>query len=368
MKDYSDIDVKSAIRRSLAPARIFCLGALLAATVQIKCAEIFFDFAKDALNEMPAGFAPALTGTGEPGIWKVIEAEVPPSIPSITTRAEVPKKPVLAQLSRDLTDEHYPMLIYTNEAFGDFKFSTRVKCVSGVVEQMAGVVFRYKDEKNYYYVRASAKGNTFRFFKLVSGERSAPIGPEMVIPAGVWHDLAIECTGNQINCFLDGKQAIPTLTDNSFSSGRIGFWTKSDSVSYFSDAHISYTPREPYIKVLLRSMKEKYPRVKALKVYGHTPEKTAVRIKASTDETEVGQLGGETEEAIFEHDVPYFGKLDDTSVVATLPLHDRNGEVIAALRVEMKSFFGQTEDNAVARARPIAQDMERRIVEAKDIF
>jgi hypothetical protein len=55
-------------------------------------------------------------------------------------------------------------------------------------------------------------------------------------------------------------------------------------------------------------------------------------------------------------------------VVVTLPLHDRNGEVIAALRVEMKSFFGQTEDNAVARARPIAQDMERRIVEAKDIF
>jgi DNA-binding IclR family transcriptional regulator len=55
-------------------------------------------------------------------------------------------------------------------------------------------------------------------------------------------------------------------------------------------------------------------------------------------------------------------------VVVTLPVHDRNGEVIAALRVEMKSFFGQTENNALARALPIAKEMERRIVEARDLF
>src|SRR5688500_4044103 len=202
----------------------------LAALSQTHAADLFFDFAS---SHVLTGFHSTLTATGKPGLWPVIPDQGPSSIPTITANAPATKTSVLAQLSRDLTDEHYPILVYTNETFGDFTFSTRLKCVSGVVEQMAGVVFRYQDEKNYYYVRVSSKGNTFRFFKVVAGQRSAPIGPEMEISAGVWHELSIACQGNQINCFLNGKLAIPTLTDNSFTSGRVGFWTKSDSVSYF---------------------------------------------------------------------------------------------------------------------------------------
>ena len=134
-------------------------------------AELFFDFTKSA--ELPPGFHSTVSGEGKPGIWRTVEDEVPAAIPAIVANAPVPRKPVLAQLSRDITDEHYPILVYTNETFGDFTFKTRIKCVSGSIEQMAGIVFRYQDERNYYYIRASAKGNTFRFFKLVGGERSA---------------------------------------------------------------------------------------------------------------------------------------------------------------------------------------------------
>jgi len=45
-----------------------------------------------------------------------------------------------------------------------------------------------------------------------------------------------------------------------------------------------------------------------------------------------------------------------------------SAKVIAALRIELKSFFGETEKNAVARAMPIAKNMEKGIVEAKDLF
>jgi hypothetical protein len=330
----------------------------------IEAAEVYFDFgASNALS----GFHSTVTGEGKPGLWRVLEDEVPGTIPKLLPDAAVPKKSVLAQLSRDVTDEHYPILIYTNLTFGDFTFSTRLKCVSGAIEQMAGLVFRYQDEKNYYYVRASAKGSTFRFFKMVNGERSAPIGPEIEIPAGTWHTLSIECKGNKIRTLFNGKPVIPELTDNSFGFGHIGFWTKSDSVSYFTDAQVTYTPREPYVKALLRDIHQKYPRVQALRVYGKTAENPALRVMASTQDAELGEAAGEVEEQIFELDTPFFGKLK-TGVVVTLPVHDRNGEVIAALRVEMKSFLGQTEDNALARALPIVKDMERRIVEARDLF
>jgi hypothetical protein len=335
---------------------------------QAAAEEIFFDFSRDRQSEIPRGFLSTVSGEGEPGQWKIIDDEVISTIPALTPNAPPQRRSVLAQLSRDMTDEHSPILVYTNETFGDFKFTTRVKCVSGVVEQMAGVVFRYQDENNFYYLRASAKGNTFRFFKIVAGQRSSPIGPELEIPTGVWHELTVEAAGNQINCYLNGKQAIPTLTDNSFTSGQVGFWTKSDSVSYFADAHISYTPRVPFIRVLLQRMMEEFPRVEMLKVYARTPENPTLRIVASTDLHEVGNIAGETEPKVIERNAPFYGKLDANSIVVTLPLHDRNGDVIAALRVEMKSFPGQTERNAVARAQPIAREMEKRFVEAKDLF
>jgi hypothetical protein len=330
--------------------------------------ELLFDFTQGQPGQKPAGFESVLGGEGRPGDWRLLMDEVPAAIPSITSKAETPKKLVLAQVSQDPTDEHFPMLVYTNEVFGDFTFTTRFKAVSGVVEQMAGLVFRYQDPKNYYYLRASAKGDTFRFFKIVAGERSAPIGPEIPIQPGVWHEMSVQCAGNQILCFLNGKQAIPTATDNSFLSGKIGFWTKSDSVSHFTDAKVVYTPRIPLARVLLKEMSQKYPRILAMRIYSPAKSGEGMQVSASTKEDDLGKAGGKTEKAVLETNSPFFGRLKRNQVVVTLPLHDRNGEVIAALRIELKSFYGETENNAVARALPIAQEMDRRITEAKDLF
>ena len=51
----------------------------------------------------------------------------------------------------------------------------------------------------------------------------------------------------------------------------------------------------------------------------------------------------------------------------TLPLHDRNGDAIAAARFVLSSFPGQTEQTALARARPILKEMESRVRSAKDL-
>jgi hypothetical protein len=55
-----------------------------------------------------------------------------------------------------------------------------------------------------------------------------------------------DCKGNRIRCLLNGKELIPPLTDNSFSAGKIGFWTKSDSIAYFVDTKLTYVPRESF--------------------------------------------------------------------------------------------------------------------------
>jgi Domain of Unknown Function (DUF1080) len=333
----------------------------------VMAAERVFDFNELHENQAPPGFRSTVTGKGKPGEWKIILDDVPPKLAPLTPQAQVvTKRAVLAQLSQDPTDEHFPLLVYEDETFSDFTLTTRFKTVKGVMEQMAGIAFRLQDETNYYVLRASSLGNTFRFYKVVNGVRGTLIGPEAQIPSGVWHDLSIACKGNQIDCRLDGKELIPTLTDNTFASGKIAFWTKSDSVSYFTDTKINYTLREVPAQVLVRQVLKLYPRLLGLKVYVRGADSKTTRLVASNDQAEIGQPGDKTESEVMKSGAIYYGKGKD-SVAVTLPLRDRNGEIIAAVRVLMKSFPGQTEQNAVARATPIVAAMRKEVQTMDDL-
>jgi hypothetical protein len=230
---------------------------------------------------------------------------------------------------------------------------------------MAGLAFRVQDTNNYYYVRASALGNTFRFIKVVNGQRLTTLGPSVPIEKSTWHELSVDCKGNRITCQLDGKELIPTLTDNSFAAGKIAFWTKSDSVACFGDTKIVFTPHETLAQVLVREAIGRYPRLEGLRIYAPLGE-DGPKVVASSYDDELGTPGGETEQKVISRDAMFYGKTGNSAIV-TLPLHDRNGEVAGAVRVVLHSFMGQTEQNAVARAQPVVRQMEQRIRTAKDL-
>lgn len=343
----------------------FCF-VVAACALSCSAAELTFDFTRFSSNTSPTGFVSTVSGEGKAGEWRNVQDDIPLAIAPLSPNApQAGKRAVLAQLSQDTTDEHFPLLIFASETFGDFKLTTRFKCVSGSVEQMAGIAFRIQDEKNFYVVRASALGNTFRFYKVVNGERSVPIGPQVDIPNGVWHEMSVECEGNQIRCTLNGKELFPMLTDNSFSAGKIGFWTKSDSVSYFVDTKIIYTPRVPLAQVVLNDMMTRNPRLIGLKLFSRNDEKE-IRVAASNDEKQIGELGAEAEEMVITTSQTYYAKTKET-VSVIMPVRDRNGEIMGALRVIMKPFPGQTQLNAHARALPIVKAFEQRVISTKDL-
>ena len=330
-------------------------------------AEKVFDFHEEKVGEVPRGFRSSVAGEGHPGDWRVIQEEVPPLMAPVSPVARpLPKRPVLAQMARDRTDEHFPLLVYEEETFGDFTLSTRFKIVDGAAEQMAGIAFRMQDEKNYYYVRASALGGTFTFFKVVGGVRGPPLGRNLAIAKGVWHTMTIECKGTSIRVLLNGKEAIPALDDKTYSGGKIGFWTKSDSVSYFTDTVIQYKPKEILAQLLIKDALRKYPRLVGLKIFASPGEQDDLKVVASLDPEEVGQAAPPEAKQVLEQQGYFYGRGNET-VAITLPLRDNNGEKVAAVRVIMKSFLGQTEKNAVARAMPVVHGMENRIQTLKDL-
>jgi hypothetical protein len=342
---------------SLNGMRRFVFCCWLALAVSASGAEIKIAFSDYAAGQSPTNLHNALAGAGRPGEWKIVTDESPsafaPLMPEITRTAPAVRRPVLAQLSQDPTDERFPMFIYDGLTFKNFKLTTQFKIISGVAEQMAGVVFRFQNASNFYVLRASALGRNLRFYKVVNGVRSEPIGPALDIATNTWHTLGVKCDGNQIICALDDKPVMPPLNDSSFSNGKIGFWTKSDAVSYFGDTTVDYTPMVPAAQALVRDIMKKYPRILGLRIY------------APDDD---GQPGTDAEKKAFTSGTVSIGHGKGT-VAVDMPLNDRNGEPIAAVRVQLKSYaLGETQDMVIARVRIIINEMQAQVLSKKDLM
>jgi len=349
--------------------RNFFLMAALAFATPLFAAERYWDFTDNPTNQPPTNCFSTIIGEGKPGTWKVIRDEFPLALQPVDPNApKTAPKSVVAQLAWDHTDEHFPLLILGDETYGDFTFRTKFKIVDGLSEQIAGIAFRIQDEKNYYYVRASALGNTFNFYEVSKGER-IPAGKAMKIERGVWHDLLIKCAGPNIHIELDGNtNTLPDIINPIFAAGKIGYLTKSDSISYFADTHITFTPREPFAQVIVRDVMRENPRLIGVKISMATPKtKNDIRMIASNNEKEIGAPAEKTDADVINRGVNYFRK-DKENVYVTVPLRDRNGDPVAAVQFVMRSFPGQTEENAMTRALPMIKNIQKRALAVENLY
>jgi len=197
------------------------------APLQQPGAELVYNFDRDTVGKLPAKFHEALTGQGAKAAWVVQQDPSAPSSPNI-----------LAQISTDKTDYRFPLAIADEGSFKDLDMSVKFKTVSGQVDRAAGLVFRLKDANNYYIVRANALEDNYRLYHVVSGKRVQFAGANFKVPPGEWHELRVDCVGNHIICYFDSEKRIDATDDTFKEAGKIGLWTKADSVTYFDDLRV----------------------------------------------------------------------------------------------------------------------------------
>jgi hypothetical protein len=182
-----------------------------------------FNFDHDVAGKPPAGFTSYPSGGGPAGKWIVREA---PDAPS--------PKNVVVQTDADATDCRFPILIADHGEYGDLDLSVRGKPLAGKVDQGIGLVFRFRDPKSYYIIRANALENNFRLYRMVNGRRLQFAGANVKVLTGQWHTLRVVVKGDHIIGYYDGKLLIDAH-DKTYDKGRIGLWTKADSVIAFDD-------------------------------------------------------------------------------------------------------------------------------------
>src|SRR5712692_3171950 len=183
-----------------------------------------WSFDQDPVGKMPQGFTSALTGKGTIGQWSVTKNDSAPSPPN-----------VLAQTSTDTTDYRFPLAIAEDTNYKDLALSVKFKTISGKVDQGAGLVLRLKDKDNYYIVRANALEDNFRLYHVVKGRRVQFAGANFKVTSNSWHEIKVEARGNEFKCFYEGKLRITAKDETLKDAGKIGLWTKADSVIHFDD-------------------------------------------------------------------------------------------------------------------------------------
>jgi hypothetical protein len=210
------------------PATPAAMAAEMPAPQQTSGQQFLYNFDGDASGQLPAKFHAARTGSGGESKWAVLGDPAAPSKPN-----------VVAQTSTDQTDYRFPLLIADEGSFQNLELSVRFKAISGSVDRAGGLVFRLKDPNNYYVVRANALENNYRLYRVVNGRRSQFAGANLKVTSGEWHELRVEAAGNKITCYYDGAKKIEATDDTFKDAGKVGLWTKADSVTYFDDLKVT---------------------------------------------------------------------------------------------------------------------------------
>jgi hypothetical protein len=215
------------MRRKAWLGSLAALASILVAAEAVATEPSRIDFETGAIEGAPPGFTAELTGKGKPVRWVVLEDPSAPAGPK-----------VVAETSGDSTSNRFPLAVLDGFEAKDVEVSVRFKPVAGAVDQVAGLLVRLRDADNYYIARANALENNVRLYRVVDGRRQQFAGVDVPVPNGHWQTLTLRVDGDRFAVALDGKELFQAIDRTFSNAGRVGLWTKADSLTHFDDLAI----------------------------------------------------------------------------------------------------------------------------------
>jgi hypothetical protein len=122
------------------------------------------------------------------------------------------------------------------ENFTDGVLAVKFKLVAGESDQIAGLAFGIAPKgATYYYVRYNTKDGNIALWQFEGDRKRILEGTEhLQLPLNTWHDIRVEIRGTALTASINGRLHLACTLPRPVS-GRVGFWTKRDSVTAFRD-------------------------------------------------------------------------------------------------------------------------------------
>ena len=167
----------------------------------------------------PAGWTATQTGKGS-AKWEVVADSSAPSSPNVLKQSG---------------EATYPVCIKDDTSLKDGFVAVKFKALSGKEDQAGGVLWRCKDKDNYYIARANALEDNVCIYHTIKGKRTEKKRADIKVPGNVWHTLRVDFQGSHFTVTFDGQKALEWDDDAFKDAGKVGLWTKADSVTAFDD-------------------------------------------------------------------------------------------------------------------------------------
>ena len=165
--------------------------------------------------------------------WTVVDGQW-----SVEALADAPSGgPALVQRA---VKNAYDVIVAPLGPYGDVDVSVKFKPISGREDASGGIVFRFAEGK-YYVIRANALEDNFRLYAYDRGRRQLASASVKAPAIGRWHTIRVVAVGDQIQGWLNGTLLLDHR-DGRFRAGRVGLWTKADSITAFGDLVIRGIP------------------------------------------------------------------------------------------------------------------------------
>jgi hypothetical protein len=225
---------------------------LLAIAVSALAATIHVDVAKEKAGSEPASFVPMV------GNWLVVQ-EGGKNVLMVDGRQWKKGQPAagLADKARLIYGSRHEEFIDNVKAFAYFPYAVaqgiddfqngeiamRFQVVDGQLDQCAGILFNLKPNGDYLTVRFNGKEDNLVLWTFNKGKRSfVKRGAEdMPLAMKQWHSMKIAIKGAKLQGYLNGKLLLEyTLAEP--VSGKVGVWSKTDSVSYYDGYTVNFAP------------------------------------------------------------------------------------------------------------------------------
>jgi hypothetical protein len=206
---------------------------------------ISVDLAKEKVGAAPQAFLPVV------GNWSIQQDETEKVI-TVDGRAWKKGNPAegMIENARKIYGSRHEEFIDNVKAFAYFPYavagpiddfqngeiSIRFKLISGSLDQCAGILFNLKPNGDYLTVRFNQKESNLVLWTFKNGKRSfvKRAADEIPLDMGQWYSMKIAVHGTQLQGYLNGMLLLEyTLPEP--VSGRVGLWSKTDSVTEFTD-------------------------------------------------------------------------------------------------------------------------------------
>ena len=185
------------------------------------------NFDSDPTGRPPEGWTVTQTGSGQ-AKWTVQGDDTAPSQPNILKQSG---------------EATFPLCVQDAQLIRNGAVEVKFKPLEGKEDQAAGIVWRWRDAENYYITRANALENNVVLYKVEKGRRQpldivgrkGGYGVSVPVPSGQWSTLRVEFADSLFTVSLNSKKQFD-VEDSTFpDAGKIGLWTKADSVTAFDD-------------------------------------------------------------------------------------------------------------------------------------